>query len=230
MKNWMLNFIQARACCVTEQAQAQHSGPVLRCCSTMGRAVAAVAVAGRAARRHSPRPQAPPAQLAGMPPPQAHGFWGILLLAAYPNAAFDLCGICCGHFLMPFWEFFGATLIGKGGIKVGWGQVVAGRCNLCWVGCCGSTLIGMKPWRAGCKGSADWQTGAARRLAPDAGLHTLCQCGSRLVAGTWECSASLPSSTWEHPASLLTHCLSRFLPVLPCPADCRADRLLCGYL
>lgn len=49
---------------------------------------------------------------------QAHGFWGILLLAAYPNAAFDLCGICCGHFLMPFWEFFGATLIGKGGIKI----------------------------------------------------------------------------------------------------------------
>jgi vacuole membrane protein 1 len=49
---------------------------------------------------------------------QSHGFWGILLLAAYPNAAFDLCGICCGHFLMPFWEFFGATLIGKGVIKV----------------------------------------------------------------------------------------------------------------
>ena len=47
-----------------------------------------------------------------------HGFWGILLLAAYPNAAFDLCGICCGHFQMPFWEFFGATVIGKGGIKV----------------------------------------------------------------------------------------------------------------
>jgi hypothetical protein len=48
-----------------------------------------------------------------------HGFWGILLLAAYPNAAFDLCGICCGHFLMPFWQFFGATLLGKGVIKVG---------------------------------------------------------------------------------------------------------------
>ena len=55
---------------------------------------------------------------------EAHGFWGILLLAAYPNAAFDLCGMCCGHFLMPFWEFFGATLIGKAGIKVGgrWGK------------------------------------------------------------------------------------------------------------
>lgn len=49
---------------------------------------------------------------------QKHGFWGILLLAAYPNAAFDLCGICCGHFLMPFWEFFGATLLGKGVVKV----------------------------------------------------------------------------------------------------------------
>lgn len=49
---------------------------------------------------------------------QSHGFWGILLLAAYPNAAFDLCGICCGHFRMPFWEFFGATLIGKGIFKV----------------------------------------------------------------------------------------------------------------
>jgi vacuole membrane protein 1 len=50
---------------------------------------------------------------------QNHGFWGILLLAAYPNAAFDLCGICCGTFQMPFWEFFGATALGKGVIKVG---------------------------------------------------------------------------------------------------------------
>jgi uncharacterized membrane protein YdjX (TVP38/TMEM64 family) len=49
---------------------------------------------------------------------QQHGFYGILLLASWPNAAFDLCGICCGAFLMPFWEFFGATLIGKGVIKV----------------------------------------------------------------------------------------------------------------
>lgn len=47
-----------------------------------------------------------------------HGFWGIFLLAAYPNAAFDLCGICCGHFMMPFWKFFGATLLGKGFVKV----------------------------------------------------------------------------------------------------------------
>mmetsp|Transcript_6294 Transcript_6294/g.12358 ORF Transcript_6294/g.12358 Transcript_6294/m.12358 type:complete len:437 (+) Transcript_6294:113-1423(+) len=49
---------------------------------------------------------------------EKRGFWGIFILAAYPNAAFDLCGICCGHFLMPFWEFFGATLLGKGVVKV----------------------------------------------------------------------------------------------------------------
>lgn len=49
---------------------------------------------------------------------EKRGFWGIFILSAYPNAAFDLCGICCGHFLMPFWEFFGATLLGKGVVKV----------------------------------------------------------------------------------------------------------------
>lgn len=38
--------------------------------------------------------------------------------AAWPNAAFDLCGICCGHFQMPFWQFFGATFIGKALVKV----------------------------------------------------------------------------------------------------------------
>lgn len=46
------------------------------------------------------------------------GFWGVLLFAAWPNAAFDLCGICCGAFMMPFWEFFGATFVGKALIKV----------------------------------------------------------------------------------------------------------------
>lgn len=49
---------------------------------------------------------------------QKHGFWGVILFSAWPNALFDLCGICCGHFLMPFWMFFGATFIGKALIKV----------------------------------------------------------------------------------------------------------------
>ncbi|KAF0686939.1 Aste57867_21287 [Aphanomyces stellatus] len=48
---------------------------------------------------------------------QTRGFLGVLLMSAWPNMAFDLCGICCGHFQMPFWTFFGATLIGKALIK-----------------------------------------------------------------------------------------------------------------
>jgi hypothetical protein len=43
---------------------------------------------------------------------RAHGFLGVFLMASWPNFAFDLCGICCGHFLMPFWTFFGATFLG----------------------------------------------------------------------------------------------------------------------
>ncbi len=48
---------------------------------------------------------------------QQHGFYGVLLMASYPNIAFDLCGICCGHFLMPFWTFFLATFLGKAVIR-----------------------------------------------------------------------------------------------------------------
>lgn len=42
-----------------------------------------------------------------------YGFYGVLLMASYPNLAFDLCGVCCGHFLMPFSTFFMATFLGK---------------------------------------------------------------------------------------------------------------------
>jgi len=46
------------------------------------------------------------------------GFFGILAAASIPNPLFDLAGITCGHFLVPFWTFFGATLIGKAVIKM----------------------------------------------------------------------------------------------------------------
>ena len=49
--------------------------------------------------------------------PQRHGFLGVFLMAAWPNALFDLCGICCGHFMMPFWEFFLAVMLGKCFVK-----------------------------------------------------------------------------------------------------------------
>lgn len=47
-----------------------------------------------------------------------YGWWGVVAMSAWPNAAFDLCGICCGHFLMPFWTFLSATIVGKAFIKV----------------------------------------------------------------------------------------------------------------
>ena len=46
------------------------------------------------------------------------GFLGILICASIPNPLFDLAGITCGHFLVPFGTFFGATLIGKAIIKM----------------------------------------------------------------------------------------------------------------
>ncbi|KAJ2637074.1 hypothetical protein GGF40_002603 [Coemansia sp. RSA 1286] len=45
------------------------------------------------------------------------GFAGILVFAAIPNPLFDLAGITCGHFGVPFWTFFGATFLGKSLIK-----------------------------------------------------------------------------------------------------------------
>jgi len=46
------------------------------------------------------------------------GFFGILACASIPNPLFDLAGITCGSCLIPFWTFFGATLIGKAIIKM----------------------------------------------------------------------------------------------------------------
>ncbi|KAH9574856.1 hypothetical protein CY35_01G081500 [Sphagnum magellanicum] len=45
------------------------------------------------------------------------GFFTILLFASVPNPLFDLAGIMCGQFLVPFWKFFLASLIGKALIK-----------------------------------------------------------------------------------------------------------------
>jgi membrane protein YqaA with SNARE-associated domain len=52
-----------------------------------------------------------------------HGFVGVFLLASWPNAAFDMCGMCCGYLAMSFWTFFPAVLLGKGVVKVN-GQAV----------------------------------------------------------------------------------------------------------
>ncbi|KAK1418308.1 hypothetical protein QVD17_27451 [Tagetes erecta] len=44
-------------------------------------------------------------------------FFTILILASVPNPLFDLAGIMCGQFGIPFWKFFLATLIGKAIVK-----------------------------------------------------------------------------------------------------------------
>ncbi|KAJ1921368.1 hypothetical protein H4219_000685 [Mycoemilia scoparia] len=48
---------------------------------------------------------------------EKYGFLGIFLFASIPNPLFDLAGITCGHFQVPFWTFFGATFLGKSFIK-----------------------------------------------------------------------------------------------------------------
>ena len=45
------------------------------------------------------------------------GFWGVLAMAAWPNAAFDMCGMACGQAKMRFATFFGALVVGKSWIK-----------------------------------------------------------------------------------------------------------------
>ena len=47
------------------------------------------------------------------------GFLAVFLLASWPNALFDLCGVCCGALNMPFWTFFSAVFLGKAVVKVG---------------------------------------------------------------------------------------------------------------
>ena len=41
----------------------------------------------------------------------------VLIMFQVPNPLFDLAGIMCGQFGIPFWKFFLATLIGKAIIK-----------------------------------------------------------------------------------------------------------------
>lgn len=49
---------------------------------------------------------------------ERYGWFAVFLLSAWPNAAFDMCGICCGAFQMPFWSFFLGVWTGKACVKV----------------------------------------------------------------------------------------------------------------
>ncbi|KAI9293938.1 hypothetical protein K502DRAFT_325067 [Neoconidiobolus thromboides FSU 785] len=45
------------------------------------------------------------------------GFMGIFICASIPNPLFDLAGITCGHFMIPFSTFFSAVVLGKAFVK-----------------------------------------------------------------------------------------------------------------
>lgn len=47
-----------------------------------------------------------------------HAFITVLLAASIPNPLFDLAGLTCGHFQIPFCTFFLSTFIGKAINKV----------------------------------------------------------------------------------------------------------------
>lgn len=59
-----------------------------------------------------------------------------------PNPLFDLAGITCGHFLVPFWTFFGATLIGKAVIKM---HIQASQTSDSFPAC-STVSLGNEPW------------------------------------------------------------------------------------
>ena len=46
-----------------------------------------------------------------------NGFKIITFFASYPNALFDMCGMCCGYLDIPFSTFLSATVLGKVFIK-----------------------------------------------------------------------------------------------------------------
>ncbi|OEH75490.1 vacuole membrane protein 1 [Cyclospora cayetanensis] len=48
---------------------------------------------------------------------QKYGAVSVFLLSCWPNMLFDLCGLVCGHFMMPFHEFFIALVLGKAVVK-----------------------------------------------------------------------------------------------------------------
>lgn len=48
---------------------------------------------------------------------ERYKFWGVFVLAAVPNPAFDLCGIFCGQTNLPFLTFFVPMLLGKMFVK-----------------------------------------------------------------------------------------------------------------
>jgi hypothetical protein len=141
------------------------------------------------------------------------GFWGILLCASIPNPLFDLAGITCGHFLVPFGTFFGATLIGKAIIKM---HIQVIHTNVCLTTCqlilrscadalCHSGLLrphAESPARVWRRRSSSWplqhnQHGQAAGNAHPPVALTMCARARRLCNRTGPSSRARAGRPWK---------------------------------
>jgi uncharacterized membrane protein YdjX (TVP38/TMEM64 family) len=46
-----------------------------------------------------------------------YGWWGVFAFSSFPNALFDVCGMCCGQSGMSYIEFMTACMLGKAAVK-----------------------------------------------------------------------------------------------------------------
>jgi membrane protein YqaA with SNARE-associated domain len=48
---------------------------------------------------------------------ERYGWWGVFAFSSFPNALFDVCGMCCGQAGMSYFEFMSACMLGKAAVK-----------------------------------------------------------------------------------------------------------------
>merc|ERR550537_1780122 len=46
-----------------------------------------------------------------------YGWWGVFAFSSFPNALFDVCGMCCGQSGMSYFQFMTACVLGKAAVK-----------------------------------------------------------------------------------------------------------------
>ena len=145
---------------------------------------------------------------------EKHGFLGVLLLASWPNAAFDMCGMACGWLEMPFETFFGATLIGKGFVKV----------SLQTLGCI--VLFGPATWTALLSIMPRLAIPAAACAAADVTSET-CNLVSFMTAGRDKAMHSFEMQRRLLPQELLGHGQTK-MDINTLTERFCAVRLICG--
>lgn len=123
---------------------------------------------------------------------QKYGFLGVFLMASWPNAAFDMCGMCCGYLLMPFWTFFIACVLGKGIVKVNMQAIFF------------VNLFGTNFFRLLCSGMDRLNDGLKGFTGKDLALRSLLEKGRRKLVSKFEMqSRFLPAKLFESAEAVL---------------------------